>query len=168
MVDINSIWMDFIKGLNTKYPNYTYLKANLKGNLPPYPYVTIDCLTAYKQDMDMIGGTKTIQTENGVTSKVVTEQPKMIFSFQAYSNSISQCLQVLKDTIDWIKVTNKQYLRNCGIVVVKVGDTGNRSSFLETDYQYCWGFDVTIRALDSVSVEITPIQSVEINGQEIT
>lgn len=164
MVDINSIWQTFIKGLNTQYPNYTYLKANLKGNLPSYPYVTIDCLTPYKQDMDMVSGTK---IKSGTTINV-TEQPKMIFSFQAYSDNIQQCLKALQDTINWLKVTNKQYLRNCGIVVVKVGDTGDRSSFLETDYQYCWGFDLTIRVYDSVSVEITPVTSVGINDQTIT
>ncbi len=163
MVDINSVWQVFIKGLNTKYPNYTYLKANLKGNLPPYPYVTIDCLTPYKQDMDVTSGTK---VRSGTVLNV-TEQPKMIFSFQAYSDNLAQCLQVLKDTIECIKITNKQYFRSCGIVVIKVGDIGDRTTFLETDYQYCWGFDLTIRVFDNVSTEITPVTSIEINDNVI-
>lgn len=163
MIDIYATWNAFIKGLNAKFPNCKYLKANQKGNMPAYPYVTISCPTPYKQDMDIASGTK---VRSGTTLSV-TEQPKMIFSFQAYSDNLSQCLQVLKDTVECIKITNKQYFRSCGIVIVKVGDIGDRTTFLETDYQYCWGFDVTIRVFDSVSTEITPVTSVEINDNVI-
>ena len=90
MVDIYSTWNTFIKSLNTKFPNCKYLKANQKGNMPAYPYVTISCPTPYKQDMDMINGTK---VRSGTTLSV-TEQPKMIFSFQEYSDNLSQCLQI--------------------------------------------------------------------------
>lgn len=166
MVDINAIWNVFIGGLNTQYSSYTYLKANQKGPLPPYPYVTINCLTPYKKDMDIVGGTKIRQTVNNKVQVISTEQPKMIFSIMAYSDNLSQCLQVLRDTLDWIKTTNQQYLRKRGIVVVDVGNVGDRSVFLEVDYQYCWGFDTTIRVFDSVTTEINPIDSVEITGND--
>lgn len=167
MIDINSIWMAIIKGLNTEYSDYTYLKANQKGNLPEYPYVTINATIPYLKDKDMLKSKPTYINLEDPTKlqENFSEQPKMIFSFNAYSDNLAQCLKALQDTVEWLKITNKQYLENCGIVIVDIGEIKDQTNWLETDYLYHWGFDLTIRVNDIVSTQVDAVSGVKITNQ---
>lgn len=164
MIDINSIWESLIKGLNAQYANYTYTKANQEGNLPPFPYITINCLTPYKQDKDDMRGTITREAVENDDTKVQinrTEEPQMIFSFNAYSDDQDECLQVLRDTINYLIFSGQQYLESYGIVVLGCSPMTDRTSWLEVKFQYKWGFDLTIRVLDTISMQVDTIESVE-------
>lgn len=164
MVDINSIWESLIKGLNTEYQNYTFAQAKQEGNLPPYPYCIINCLTPYKRDKDDIRGTITRAAVEGDDTKVQIsreEEPQMIFSFNAYSDKQEECLQLLKDTINWLTFSGQQYLQSCGIVVLEVSGMVDKTNWLEVKFQYHWGFDLTIRVGDKQSIQLDTIGSVE-------
>ena len=164
MIDINSIWESLIKGLNAQYTNYTYIKANQEGNLPSFPYITINCLTPYKQDKDDMRGTITRKAVENDDTKVQInriEEPQMIFSFNAYSDDQDECLQVLRDTINYLIFSGQQYLQSCGIVVLGCSPITDRTSWLEVEFQYKWGFDLTIRVLDTISMQVDTIESVE-------
>lgn len=164
MVNVVSIIDALIKGLNGFFPNYTYQRANQDGNMPPYPFATIDCQTAHKRDMDMQQGTITYSNvENDGTKVQMTrsETPKMIFSINCVSNDQDQAIKVAEDTIDWLNLLNQQYLEDCDIVVIDISDIGDRTTYLETGYQYKYGFDLTIRTTDEISTNINAIASVE-------
>lgn len=164
MVDVVSITNALIKGLNDYFPNYTYQRANQDGNMPPYPYITIDCMTPKLKDMDNDRGTITYKNVDGDDTKVQkirSELPKQIFSFNCVSNDQDQALEVAKNTVDWLNFLNEQYLETCGIVVVGVDSFGDRTTYLETGYQYKYGFDLTIRVSDDISININSIASVE-------
>jgi len=164
MVDILSIWNVLIKGCNSINLNYTFIKANQAGNLPPYPYVTINCLTPYKRDKDMIRGTITQNNVIGDDTKVQinkTETPQMVFSLSSYSDKLDECLEVLKDTINYLTFIGKQYFQDNGLIILECSPITDKTSWLETDYQYKWGFDLTIRVTDIVTMQIDTIGSVE-------
>lgn len=165
MVDINSIWESLVKGLNIQYANYTYMTANQEGNLPAYPYCIINCITPYKRDKDMIRGTITRDNIPNDDTKVQinkTETPQMIFSFNCSSDNLDECLQVLKDTIDYLTFSGKQFLEDSGIIILECSPITDRTNWLETKYQYKWGFDLTIRVTDTISMQVDSIGSVEV------
>jgi hypothetical protein len=168
MVDIYSLWTNLIKGLNNKFTSYTYVKANQDGNLPDYPFATVNLLNPYIQDKDDIRGTIIRQSVEGDDTKVHltrTEEPKMVFSFDGYSDDLQQCLQLLKDTVEWLIWTNQRYLESCGIVVLGCSKIADRTTFIEVDYQYHWGFDLTIRVNDSISMNVDSIGSVDVENK---
>ena len=168
MVDSYAIWTSIISGLNAQFSNYTYIKSNQAKNLPDYPFAAINLTNPYIQDKDDIRGTITRQSVEGDDTKVQltrTEEPQMIFSFDAYSDDLQQCLQLLKDTVEWLIWTNKQYLQSRGIVVLQCSKIIDRTTYIEVDYQQHWGFDLTIRVSDSISMQVDSIGSVDAENE---
>ena len=164
MVDVVLITNALVKGLNGYFPNYTYQRANQNGNMPSYPFCTISCTTQHLQDMDNSRGTITYSAvDNDETKAKMTrsELPKMIFSIDCVSTKQDDAYKVMQDTANWFNFLNQQYLSSCGIVVVKVDTFSDRTTYLETGFQYRYGFDVTIRVSDNVSMNIDTIASVE-------
>lgn len=165
MIDLSKIITAIIDGLQDYYPNYTYIRANQKGNIPPYPYVTINTTSPYINDMDTQQGEVTRQNVEGDDTKVqitYTKEPKTVFSINCISDKQDECYKILSDTVNWLNVLNQQYLEEHGIVVVKIDTIQDRTTYLETDYQYKVGFDLTIRTIDEVSLNVDSIDSVEL------
>lgn len=165
MIDLSKILTAIIDGLQECYPNYTFIRANQKGNRPLYPYVTINTTSPSISDMYSQQGNVSRQNVENDDTKVqltYTKQPKTIFSINCLSNDQDQCYKILSDTIDWLNVLNQQYLKEHGIVVVKIDTIQDRTTFLETDFQYKIGFDLTIRTVDKVSVKVDSIDSVSL------
>ena len=167
MVDVNSIIDSFVTGLSSHfYPisSYSFQRANDENNLPPYPCCIVNCMTPYKRDKDDIRGTITHEAVSGDDTKIKInreEEPQMVFSFNAYSDKQDECSELLKDVIDWLVFGNQQYLESCGITIVDVGAVQDRTTWLETGYQYHYGFDVTIRVYTKQTIQVDTIGSVE-------
>jgi hypothetical protein len=163
MVNVNSIWEELIKQLNGISNAYTFIKSNILHDIPPYPYVTVMPLTPYRRDKDMLRGTITHENVTDPTKvKIVkTENPKMIFSFNCYSDNLPEVFDVLKATTEYLTFIGQQELSDNGIIVLECEQINDRTSFMEVDYKYCWGFDCTIRVSDIVTMNVDSIGSIE-------
>lgn len=168
MIDTYTIWSNLIKSLKTGLPDYKFIKANQSANMPEYPFVTINILNPYVRDRDSLRGTVVREsvTDNDAKIRISkTETPKMVFSINCYSNKQSEVSQILKETIEWLTFGGLQDLGRYGIVILNNSEIMDRTTFLETDYQYCYGFDLTIRVNDIVSMDADAISGVEITDE---
>lgn len=169
MINAFDIWTELIKSLKAGLPSYTFIKANQSANLPDYPFVTLNILNPNVRDRDMIRGTLSRENITGDDTKIKinkTETPKMVFSINCYSDKQSEVSSVLKDAINWLTFSGQQDLSDRGIIVLNNGDVQDRTNFLEVDYQYVYGFDLTIRVNDEVSMNVDTIGSVEAEDKD--
>lgn len=166
-MDTYKLWNDLIKGLNSIDPKYTFIKANLEGNKLSYPYGTVNILNPYIQDMDTTKGTLTrsASTDNTKVKITRTETPKIVFSINCLSNKMQSCLDMLKATQEYLIFAGKQYLNEYDIIILDIGNIQDRTIFLETEYEYRFGFDLTVRTTSTITLETDNISDVDVKNE---
>ncbi|AUN23763.1 hypothetical protein RSJ21_00230 (plasmid) [Clostridium botulinum] len=165
MVNIYDIWNTFIKGLNSIDSKYLFIKSNMIHNIPPFPYATVGILTPYIQDKDDMRGTITHSYNGtGITIQNIKE-PKMSFSLTFYTDNYESVFKFMQDTANWLQTYGKQYLNENDIIYIESTKWVDKSTILETNYVYKYGFDVVFRVSDVVTMNVDSVETVEINNK---
>lgn len=169
MVNIIDAWNKINTCLNVNLkkinPNYKFIKANLTHNLPPYPYATTNILVAYVQDKDDFRATtKDKANTDGTVTTTRVEEPKMTLSFTFYSGNMAEMYEFMQNTVNALKTTVKQELSDNDIIILRCSVFVDKTSILETEYVYKYGFDVQIRVMDVIEVSNDSIESAEIES----
>ncbi|NEZ47784.1 hypothetical protein FDF74_11390 [Clostridium niameyense] len=165
MINAYDTWNTFIKGLNSIDEKYLFIKSNMIHNIPPYPYATVGILTPYIQDKDSLRGTITHSYNGtGITMQSMKE-PQISFSLTFYTDNYESVFKFMQDTINWLETRGKQYLFEHDIILVEHSNFIDKSTILETEYVYKYGFDVRFRVADIVSMDIDNIESVEVKNK---
>lgn len=167
MVNAYDIWSKIIAGLNTISNDYLFIKANSIHNLPSYPYGTVNTLVTYIQDRDDFRATESHSVnEDGTIKLKRTEEPQMTFSITVYSEDREEVFQILQDTSNWFNSVGKQYLADNGIIMLGCSGYVDKTSILETEYVYKYGFDIRVRVKDTIDINVDAIDKVSVESTE--
>lgn len=138
---------------------------------PEYPYYSYK-FTTFRQNVGEGGVYKEgfdKSTNPDFKHDVVTTlefQPKVIMSFNCYSNDDFEAEDYILKAWEWFKLKGRRILSDKNIVVVvEVGDITDRTVFLVDNYEYRKGFDVEFRVLHNFSDRSETIETYKINGK---
>lgn len=167
MVNVYDIWNKIMSGLNSISNDYLFIKANSIQNLPSYPYATVNTLVTYIQDRDDFRATESHSVnEDGTIKLRRTEEPQMTFSITVYSDNREEVFQILQDTTNWLTSIGKQYLSENDIILLGCSGYVDKTSILETEYVYKYGFDIRVRVKDIIDTNIDAIETVSVENTE--
>lgn len=172
MVDIFRIWSDITSYLNKNMKQYDkgykFIKSNTVHNLPPFPYCVVAPL-AVGIDADGYGleAVKTFSKKDDITVKVERlEQPQMTFSLTFYSDIQESCLKFMSQTKSFMEMCQNSINENYDIILLECTKPIDKTTVLETNFVYKWGFDIRIRTINEDSYDVNSIGSVEIKEKE--
>lgn len=151
MVNLDQVLSDIISILNNSMQNYLFIRNYNINNKPPYPYCTIGVLTPYiPQNENNIPNIS--MNFDGAKDKITytrKEDVEVVLSFNSFCDTEEKAYQVCQNTIACLKFLCSDELDYKGIVYVNNTNPNNITGILETDFEYRFQFDVTIR-IDSV------------------
>ena len=172
MVDIFRVWSDITAYLNKNMKQYDkgykFIKSNTVHNLPPFPYCVVAPLaTDIDADGYGIDAIKTFNKENSTTVKIERfEQPQMTFSLTFYSNNQEECLKFMAQTKSFMELCQNSISENYDIILLECTKPIDKTTILETNFVYKWGFDIRIRTINEDSYNVDSIGNVEIKEKE--
>lgn len=135
------------------YPYYSYKFTTLRQNVGEGG--------VYKEGFDK-------STDPKFKHDLVTTlefQPKVVMSFNAYSNDLVEAQDEILKAWEWFKLKGRRLLSKENIVVVDVGNIQDRSTYMVGAYEFRQGFDVEFRVLHQFSDRSETIESYTINGK---
>lgn len=165
MIDVYNIWTTIIKNLNSIDKKYLFIKANTVHNLPPYPYCVVNATSPYVNDKDMQRGTVQYVTTLDGLKKVKMKEPQMVFSLTFYSDNQQQVFNFIKDTKDWLETAGEQILFENDIILLECTPLVDKTSILETQYVYKWGFDIRIRVNDVIEMNVDAVDKITLQNE---
>jgi len=91
--------------------------------------------------------------------------PQVTVSINAYGDDAKQHIE---KAVEWFKIDQlgPRFLEDYNTVIANVGDASNRKTFLETDFEDRWGFDVILEIEDTIKVREKTIEQIEITDQD--
>ncbi len=165
MIDIQSILNGIISTLNEDLTGVKVIKNYNIKKFPPYPYMTVGVTTGYiaenATDKPNITMSYNPETDKGLYMR--HENPQMTFSLSVFSDDESQASQVCTNAIAAFKFLSLEKLNEKGIIPLDVTSAQNRTSLLEVDYVYQFGFDVRIRVESILEKEYDTTKSISLN-----
>lgn len=170
MLNVNGIWSVINKtlNLNLKILNneYKFIKANTIHNLPPYPYCVTNPSVPYIEDRDDFRGTITHKYTSGTQTELTrTTEPKMNFSLTFYSNKYDEVFKFMQDTSNFLEFQGKQEFAENDIILLGCTLYVDKTSILEVDYVYKYGFDLQIRVKDKISYNVDIVDKVYVENK---
>lgn len=169
MVDIFKIWSDITAYLNKNMKqydkNYKFIKSNTVHNLPSFPYCVVTPLVmGIDADGYGINAIKIFRKKDDVSVKVERlEQPQMTFSLTFYSDSQEDCLKFMSQTKSFMEMCQNE---NYDIILLECTQPIDKTTVLETNFIYKWGFDIRIRTINENSYDVNSIGNVEFKEKE--
>lgn len=159
----------FIKELS-KETNLLIVQTDNNFKKPKYPYYSYK-FTTTRQNVGE-GGVYRYDFDKSLDDRFkydvinhVEFQPKVIMSFNCYSNDDFEAEDYILKAWEWFRLKGRRILSYENIVVVNVGDIADRTIFLEDSYEYRKGFDVEFRVLHQFSDRSETIETYKINGK---
>lgn len=159
----------FIKELN-KETNLLIVQTDNNFKKPKYPYYSYKFTTmrqnvgeggVYKENFDE---SLDLRFKHDVVT-TLEFQPKIIMSFNCYSNDDFEAEDKILKAWEWFKLKGRRILSEENIVVVDVGDITDRTVFLVDNYEYRKGFDVEFRVLHKFSDRSETIETYKVDGK---
>lgn len=135
------------------YPYYSYKFTTLRQNVGEGG--------ALREDFD----TSTDPKFKYDVVNTLEFQPKVVMSFNAYSDDLIDCQDAILKAWEWFRFRGRRLLSYENIVVVDVGDIQDRTVHLVGAYEYRQGFDVEFRVLHRMTDRSETIESYKINGK---
>lgn len=159
----------FVKELS-KYTGLLVVQTDNNYKKPKYPFYSYK-FTTLRQNVGEGGVYKegfAKSLDKRYNYDVVTTlefQPKVIMSFNCYSEDEFEAEDYILKAWEWFRLKGRSILSDENIVVVEVGDIGDRTVFLVDNYEYRKGFDVEFRVLHQFSDRSETIETYKIDGK---
>lgn len=156
MIDIGLIQTSMIKIINQNLLDQISIRDFNIDNKPPYPFSTVQILTAYipENENNKPNITQKFDVAKDKIIRIREENPTMVMSLNVYSDDETKAQQTCMNIISCLKFTNYNEFEESGIIVVEVSNPRNVTQLLEVFYEYRFQFDVTIRVESIVNMEI--------------
>ena len=160
MIEIRNI---IIKELQ-KYINQPVIPNTDVENRPQYPFIDYS-ITALIGDNSEGNN---IYTEDGEKlSHILELQPKISFSFNAYSKDETEGYNTVKDIWNFFKHIGIENLKSKGIAVVDLYDIHNRTVLEVDKFEVRYGFDVIVRYKDLINRYDDVMDNYNIKGEGV-
>lgn len=158
----------FVKGIYED-TGFFVVPTDNPNKKPKYPYFSYK-FTTLRQNIGEAG----VFEDDFVKSEdkrfkydvrtTATFQPKVIVSFNCYSDDLIDSQEQILKAWEWFKLKGRRILADNNIVVVDVGNIQDRSIVLVDNYEYRQGFDVEFRVLHQFEDRIETIEKYKIKG----
>lgn len=139
---------------------------------PEYPYCSFK-VTSVLQNSIELGNIRHYFAESEDKNfkydyvEELSYQPKIMMSFNAYSNDILECQEVALNAWEWFKHKSKNLFSDNNILVVSVGNVQDRTVFEGVNYEYRNGFDIEFRVVRSIESRSETIEEYKVEGEII-
>jgi len=144
-----------------KDTQFLLIPADTTKAIPELPYGTIKLISSMIRDGEG-QGIEYIQDIQSKSYQVRDERYKQVLSFNIFAENEEVALNYAKTIHQWFIFFGRTFLQEQQIVVLKVGNIEDRTTFLLESYDYKQGFDVKIRVAEQFSQEIDYIDSIQI------
>lgn len=158
-----------VKGINVE-TNLQVVPTDSNNKKPEYPYYSFKFISLRKNVGE--GGVFEESFDKSLDPRfkydvknTIKFQPEVIMSFNCYSDDEWECEDFILKAFEWFRLKGKRLLALKNIVVVDVGDIGDRTILLVDNYEYRKGFDVKFRVLHEFSDRSETIEEHKINGK---
>lgn len=139
--------IEFIRKRILKDTGILVIPANTTAKKPPLPYATINVTSPWIND---VGHADISTFEDGVGIHMHrSEAYQIAFSLNVYAESDANAIQIGMLVRGWFVLKGESFLEDLNVVVVTLGNIGNRTAFLVDSYENKHGFDVQLRATDN-------------------
>lgn len=157
--EIENAWVDFLR---SRAVGYIVTKAEFKpGNPSPRPnskYLTLKISAG-----PIKVGLEDDKRYNTTSEKFdLVGERRYTASIQAFKAEVTDILESISSGLDDLNA--KLYFDEKGIVIENRGNVLDISSLIETGFEDRASLDVTFRAINIQSAEITPLEKVDISG----
>ena len=157
LLQVSPIRSAIVKGLKG-FTNVTTIVAEQGGNQPAYPFTTLKFTT--------LGDKVGYATEFMRGTSAVHEQDiEMVMSVSCYSDKIGIAETLAYNALQYFELEGIESLTEQNITVVETTALTDRTTFLTVNWEYCIGFDVTLRVRTQVVKEMEYIDKVELTNE---
>lgn len=134
MIDLTAIRRAMVTGLKSEL-GVPIISSNQTAEAPPYPYVSYT-ITALMNSSNGTWG----EYKDGKHRKPFTQ----IWSITVQSDKSSEAMELCIKARDWLDHIGSDYLRKKNIIIQSVTGINNRDNLITLEYEYRYGFDVTL------------------------
>lgn len=120
---------------------------------------------SYKFTSPYINGAKHEEFADDTLTQV--EQFTATLSITVYSKTKAGALALAVQARNWFEYAGYEYLEDNNIVCERTETIGDRTAFMDTNYDHRVGFDAILRLVNETSKTTTSIDRVTINGELI-
>lgn len=168
MINIDLILGKIISVLNANHLDSFVAKNYIDGNKPPYPYATIGVTTSYIPENEnnrpvLLQSFDNTKNQIALTRK---EQPTVTLSMSIFSEDREEASKISLDYLASLKFILKDELASYGIIVVGTSSPRQITDILETDYEFRYQFDITIRVDSTLVKYVDATEKVTIEGND--
>lgn len=158
MIAISDVRNIVRKGL-ADYLGIKVIIADGGGVQPKYPFATVKMTSMQKE-----AG----YTERFIDADAVHEQAMEVsLSFNFYSDDMDDAANFAMQALEYFEFAGHDALHDKDVVIVRTYPLDDRTTFLVTDYEYRWGFDVDVRVMAVSKKQAEFIESVTFHGLEL-
>lgn len=134
IIDLTAIRMAIVTGLKAEL-GIPVILSNQTAEAPPYPYMSYT-ITALMNSNNGTWG----EYGDGKHRKPFTQ----VWSITVQSDKSSEAMELCIKARDWIDHIGSNYLHKKNIIVQSVTGISNRDNLITLEYEYRYGFDVTL------------------------
>lgn len=157
-----------IKGLN-EYMGCNIVPTDTAARKPEYPYLSYKITSPIENSGGFSLINKLVPSESEAfdydIEVVRQEQAHFSLSVNAYSMDDDEACGFAIKAADWFKFMGYEYLISCNIVIVNVGNVGDRTAQIVDDYERRYGFDVRCRTARAIRKRVETIERHNFNSK---
>lgn len=128
--------------LRGQYPALPVTSTDTTIEKPPYPFVSVKYISLGEK----VGQASKVVVGDVRHHKQINE---FVMSVNCYHNNEFGAIALAQSMIEYFEVTAPSTYYEQGIVIVSTSELSDRTTFLDAEYEYRIGFDVTFRATHS-------------------
>jgi hypothetical protein len=165
----NELLADILEQLKTFCNVNEAIFADQEGDKPKYPYMTAKIISRAGTGSQGIYTRKPVQSDNPDFEYNIeiarSEELQTTVSFSIFAKDAEESESLARTCANWFKFFGYEYMKTKDIVVAEIGQIANRDTLIITDYERRWGFDVTFRSTEKLTIQVPTIEKLDINGE---